>query len=209
MDNLFYFLGVALVVLALVVSFTGIRFKDFPRNRAQMAGGLAIMIALVASTATFAVILSTNEKEKRNNEKADALAQEPAGNQGATSPTESGQAAQQTANVEQGSTTSGQTTTPAAAEKVPLSSPSSGNLLYDTSKLSAKAGAVTVDYTNPSATPHSVAIEDSGGQQLAAGDIVANGESVATAELQPGKYTYYCTVPGHREAGMQGTLTVK
>jgi uncharacterized cupredoxin-like copper-binding protein len=58
--------------------------------------------------------------------------------------------------------------------------------------------------------PHSVAIDDSGGQQLAAGDIVSGGgESTATADLKAGTYTFYCTVPGHREAGMEGTLTVK
>jgi uncharacterized cupredoxin-like copper-binding protein len=30
-----------------------------------------------------------------------------------------------------------------------------------------------------------------------------------SAQLKPGNYTFYCSVPGHRQAGMQGTLTVK
>jgi uncharacterized cupredoxin-like copper-binding protein len=32
--------------------------------------------------------------------------------------------------------------------------------------------------------------------------------AVGTANLTPGTYTFYCDVPGHRQAGMQGTLTV-
>lgn len=207
--NLFYFLGVGLTILALIVAFAGIKFKDFPSSRAQIAGGLTLIVVLVASTATFAVILSAHEKEQRNDEKAAELAQGPVGDQGAT-PTKAGQAAVEAGNVEAGSTSSSTATAPATGEKLPLSSPSSGNLLYDTSKLSAKPGEVTIDYTNPSATPHSVAIEGPDGQAVAEGDIVSGGDqSIATADLKPGKYVFYCTVPGHREAGMQGTLTVK
>ncbi len=48
------------------------------------------------------------------------------------------------------------------------------------------------------------------GKQLADSELIAERrQTSASAELAPGTYTFYCTVPGHREAGMEGTLTVK
>ena len=89
-----------------------------------------------------------------------------------------------------------------------MSSPADGVLDFEPSKLTAKAGTVTIDYDNPSPVDHSVAIE-AGSKTLAESDIVADATLTATADLKPGKYVFYCTVPGHREAGMEGTLTVK
>ena len=68
---------------------------------------------------------------------------------------------------------------------------------------------MTVDFNNAQPLQHDVAVADSSGKVLGQTDLVANGTASTTVSLQPGTYTFYCTVPGHREAGMQGTLTVK
>lgn len=85
----------------------------------------------------------------------------------------------------------------------------SGELAYTTTEASAKAGKVTVDFNNPQGLPHDVAIEDKGGKTLGKTDLISGEETSTTVDLKPGTYTFYCTVPGHREAGMEGTLTVK
>ena len=89
-----------------------------------------------------------------------------------------------------------------------MSSPADGGLVYEPSTLTAKAGTVTIDYENPSPVDHSIAIE-AGGKTLDESEIATDTTLTATADLKPGEAVYYCTVPGHREAGMEGTLTVK
>jgi plastocyanin len=84
-----------------------------------------------------------------------------------------------------------------------------GQLAYTTTEASTKAGKVTVDFKNPQSLTHDVAIEDSSGKTIAKTEEIGQGETSATANLKPGTYTFYCSVPGHREAGMEGTLTVK
>jgi uncharacterized cupredoxin-like copper-binding protein len=84
-----------------------------------------------------------------------------------------------------------------------------GGLAYTTTEASAKAGKVTIDFNNPQSLTHDVAIEDSGGETVGKTDLIASEETSTTVNLKPGKYTFYCSVPGHREAGMEGTLTVE
>jgi len=84
-----------------------------------------------------------------------------------------------------------------------------GDLAYTTTSATAKAGQVTIDFNNPQALTHDVAIEDSSGKEVGKTELIASGSDSATANLEPGTYTYFCSVPGHREAGMEGTLTVK
>lgn len=84
-----------------------------------------------------------------------------------------------------------------------------GGLAYTTATATAKAGKVTIDFTNPQPLSHDVAIEDPSGKTVAKTEVIAEGSDSAVAELEPGEYTFYCSVPGHREAGMEGTLTVK
>lgn len=85
----------------------------------------------------------------------------------------------------------------------------SSGFAYTTNSATAKAGTVTVDFNNPQSVGHDVSIEDSSGEQIGATEIVSESESSTTVELEPGTYTFYCSVPGHRQAGMEGTLTVK
>jgi uncharacterized cupredoxin-like copper-binding protein len=82
-------------------------------------------------------------------------------------------------------------------------------LAYTTTKATTSAGEVTVEFNNPQSLTHDVAIEDSSGEEIGKTDLVADGSAATTVNLKPGTYTFYCTVPGHREAGMEGTLTVK
>jgi plastocyanin len=72
----------------------------------------------------------------------------------------------------------------------------------------ASAGQVTLTAQNPQPTQHNIAVQGNGLDQK--GNIVANGgTSKVTVTLKPGTYTFYCSVDGHRQAGMQGKLTVK
>ena len=107
-------------------------------------------------------------------------------------------------------------TTPAAggggaggASTVDISTPSGSTLAFDQKDATAKAGSVTVNFDNKQSLQHDVAVADSSGKVLGQTQLVSSGTANATVDLQAGTYTFYCTVPGHREAGMQGTLTVK
>jgi plastocyanin len=95
------------------------------------------------------------------------------------------------------------------ASTVDISTPSGSDLAFDQKDATAKAGSVTINFDNKQSLQHDVAIADSSGQELGKTDLVSSGTANATVDLQPGTYTFYCTVPGHKEAGMEGTLTVK
>ncbi len=85
----------------------------------------------------------------------------------------------------------------------------SGALAYTTTEASTKAGNVTVEFNNPQAVPHDVAIEESSGKTVGQTEVITEGSDSTAVDLKPGKYTFYCSVPGHREAGMEGTLTAQ
>jgi plastocyanin len=95
-----------------------------------------------------------------------------------------------------------------SASTLDIEAASSG-LAYASTTATAKAGKVTVDFTNPQPVPHDVAIESSGGEVIGQTETTAEGSDSTEVELKPGTYKYFCTVPGHRDAGMEGTLTVK
>jgi uncharacterized cupredoxin-like copper-binding protein len=84
-----------------------------------------------------------------------------------------------------------------------------GELAYTTTSATAKAGKVTVEFNNPQSLTHDVAIEGKDGKVVGKTELIASGSDSTTVNLKPGTYHFFCTVPGHREAGMEGTLTVK
>lgn len=84
-----------------------------------------------------------------------------------------------------------------------------GSLAYTTTEAEAKAGKVEIEFNNPQSLTHDVAIEDSSGKEIGKTELIADGTDSTTVNLKPGTYTFYCSVPGHREAGMEGTLTVR
>jgi len=96
---------------------------------------------------------------------------------------------------------------PAKAQNGTLSIPAdpNGQLACQTKQATAPPGKLTVQMQNKSSTPHDIVIDGKGKGEVVQG----GGTSKFTATFPAGKFTYYCSVPGHRQAGMQGTLTVK
>jgi plastocyanin len=99
---------------------------------------------------------------------------------------------------------------PAAGSPSTVSlAPQGDELMFDTDQLNAKAGNVTVKFTNNSALTHDVVLIDQSNKVLGQTPTFDGGTKSFNVTLKAGTYTYYCSVPGHRQAGMQGTLTVK
>ncbi|MEA2440547.1 MAG: hypothetical protein QOH76_1971 [Thermoleophilaceae bacterium] len=89
-----------------------------------------------------------------------------------------------------------------------LAADSGGQLKFDKTSLSAKAGNVTITMDNPSPVQHAVAVEGNG-LDKDGNTVGMGGKSTVTVKLKPGKYEFYCPVDGHKAAGMKGELTVK
>lgn len=84
-----------------------------------------------------------------------------------------------------------------------------GQLKYNKTSLTAKAGKVSIDFTNMSPEDHNMTIASASGSVVGATPTFQGGSKTLTLNLKPGTYKFFCTVPGHRAAGMEGTLTVQ
>jgi uncharacterized cupredoxin-like copper-binding protein len=83
-----------------------------------------------------------------------------------------------------------------------------GALAYTYGAAQASGGQVEIDSPNKSSIDHDISIEGNGVTEH--GEVVKNGGvSKINVSLKPGDYTFFCSVPGHRQGGMQGKLTVK
>jgi len=86
-----------------------------------------------------------------------------------------------------------------------LTADPNGALSFDQTELTAAAGEITIELVNESGIPHNVEIEG----QDAVSETITEGSTELTVTLEPGEYVFFCNIPGHREGGMEGTLTVE
>ena len=190
-ETLFYVLGAVLVVGAVGISFLGLRAKEFP-PRPILLGVTAVFAALVIGTATYAVLQAQDEQEHREAELAaeeEQAAEDPAGG------------AAGGGGAEPPGGAAGRATT------LEVTSPEDGSLEFSPDGLEAQAGTITLAYDNPSPVPHNIALEFEG-ETIGETPTVASQTVELTEALEPGEYVFFCTVPGHRESGMEGDLTV-
>ena len=182
----FYIAGGALVVWALIVSLgLGMRIPAFPRNAGEERGVIAVTVVLVLAAVSAAVLTSGTS------------ATSPASTASATTPTAT------TGTPAPPSSPAGG----ASSAPLKLAANPEGQLSYEPKQLSAKAGKVTITMANSSAVEHNVTVAQ-GSTVLGAIPTFKGGVKTLTLNLKPGTYTFYCSVPGHRQAGMEGTLTV-
>jgi plastocyanin len=101
------------------------------------------------------------------------------------------------------------------AGKLTIPASPTGQLAYTASKATGVPGPVTIEMPNMSGVTHNIAIETGEGgatpkgTKLGASSFTTKGTATVSVSLKPGTYTYFCEAPGHRPAGMYGTLTVK
>jgi plastocyanin len=184
----FYIAGGLLALWALFVSLgLGLRMPDFPRNAAGQRLVIFVSVLLVAAAMSTAVLTSGVPATE--------------GGVKAVTGSESAKPAPASAGAV-GTAPGGKAT----ASTLALAADPSGQLRYDKQTLKAPAGKVTIDFTNSSPSAHNVTVVQ--GSKTLGATPVKTGAATLSLNLQPGTYTYYCSVPGHRAAGMQGTLTI-
>ena len=199
MDNgtLFYICGGALAASAVIVSLLGLKLKNFPGRLAPLV--FVWFVVLVGSATTFAVLHAQDEKNAKEAELVEG---------GEEAEAEEQQAVDESGATEQGSEAgaAGKEAKGPGGTLQLAANPT--QIAFDTTSLTSKPGKVTIDFENPAPIEHDVAIEQNG-QEIAVSETIIESKTSVSADLAPGTYTFLCTVPGHAEAGMEGTLTVK
>ena len=187
----FYIAGAVFAAWAVLLAFLGLSRASFPGGRRGQGAVVGISVLLAAIAIGTAIGTASTEKpEKKKVVEA-----------GAVKPAAVAPKAAATGG------TAAPATRPAAAAPLALAADPSGALKYDKKALNAKAGKVTIAFTNASQIGHDVTIAK-GPTKLAGTNVITNSKASVSVTLKPGAYVFYCSVPGHRQAGMQGSLTV-
>jgi plastocyanin len=241
MDNetLFYIFGGIAAVSAVVVTFAGLKLKNFPGRMLPLV--VVWFAAFAVAASTFSVLQAKDhEAHEAAHEKTEHSAEDsssgPYENEGGAlggereeleeeaekeaegpeeeepvgpveGPQESGQNPQDDGEGKESSQQGGDSGAEASETTLQLAADETA-IAFDKTELSAEPGKVTIDFTNPSAIPHNVVILE-GDKELAGFEPIIEGEESVSADLEAGEYEFICSVPGHPEAGMKGTLTVE
>jgi plastocyanin len=203
----FFFVGGALAVWAVVLSvFFGLRKPSFPWGATGERVVISITVLGVLAAVTTAVVTSSSPKESGPPPKTQ-VASTGYPPEGVISAAPAAAAPAAAAAPTSTSAATAPASAPAGpATTVPLSAVPN-QIAFNTKTLSAKAGKVTIAFTNSGALEHNVTIAQ-GSTVLGATPTFMSATKSVTLALKPGTYTFYCSVPGHRAAGMEGTLKV-
>ena len=193
--TIFYICGSVLAAMAVVTSLIGLRVPSFPGRFAPLV--FLCFAAVVGVSITFAILNGQHEQEARASETESA---------GKT--IEKAQESPVPAEPTEGGTEKASGAKAKGPGGTLQLAASATALAFDKKTLSSKPGKVTIDFTNPAAIEHDVAIEQNG-KEIVVSEEIVEGKTSVSADLAPGTYTFLCTVPGHAQAGMEGTLTVK
>lgn len=210
-ETAFYIVGLSLMAAALLVSFAGLKLKGFP-SRGALTGIMAVFVALVVATCGLAVAVAREEQDHRRHEQAQAAkeAEEPADSATADGAEGAGADDAQDAAGEGAAGDSGQPASDSAegaGGTVALAADTS-TLAYNKTELESAPGEVTIDFENPSPIPHDVVVRGEDGEDIGGTEVITESQASVTLDLPAGEYQFYCSVPGHEQAGMVGTLKV-
>ena len=180
----YYVIAIVIAVGAIVLSAIGLTREDFPptvrAGRAVMAGTLLLVIGGVIA------LLATTHVEHPREEAAEAAAEAKVAEEGKK----------------------GQLGTPEPGETVAVTEDEFSIALEGGEELAA--GPHTFAVANKGKTDHDLAIEGGGLKEEPKTPLIDPGKTAdLDADLKPGKYKFYCTVPGHEESGMKTDVTVR
>jgi plastocyanin len=211
----FYIAGGVLVAWALIVSIgVGLRRPEFPGGEQGERAVIAVSAVLVLATLAAAVLTASTPAKTASAAASPAATTPPAAT--TTSGTHPNSTAAKPAPPASQTSPRATTGTPAppsspspraASSALALAANPAGQLSFNTRQLSTKAGAVAIAFTNSSPLEHNVTVAF-GATVVGSTPTFVGGTKTLTLSLKPGIYTFYCSVPGHRAAGMEGTLAV-
>ncbi|MGI8461065.1 MAG: cupredoxin domain-containing protein [Solirubrobacterales bacterium] len=204
--EIFYYIGGALTLCAVVFSAIGLRNKGFPASRGAMFGTLALFVFLVVGSATYAVVNARDEQQHRRAELAES-------GEGAVDAEEAGQEALDAAETGGTGSDAASASDEAEAGAADEAAADDGTVAMSEYAFGPPdvtiAGGDTVTAQNDGEIIHNLTVFD-GEDELAGTENVEPGAaSDLEIKLDPGDYQMICTIPGHEDLGMSGGFNVE